>query len=86
MDRPYGDECDMETAYYNLTGVRILALGARGAAILVEQPLLSYLLQTGFLGICGTPGFVFFRADDCTVAGTPYQGARMDRYVAVDCP
>ncbi len=81
MDRPYGDEGDMETAYYNtlarLTGMRILALAARGAAILVEQPLLSYLLlQTGFLGICGAPGFVLFRADDCTAAGTPYQKAR----------
>ena len=68
-----------------LTGMRILALGARGAAILVEQLLLSYLLlQTGFLGICGTPGFVLFRADDCTAAGTPYQKARA--HVTVDRP
>ena len=63
MDRPYGDEGDMETAYYNtlarLTGMRILALAARGAAILVEQPLHSYFFckrgswaSVGPLGSC----------------------------------
>ena len=77
---PYGDEADEDTAYYNrlarLMVDRMLKLVAGGAMILLEQPLLSYLLLFRELqGLMGMPGIFLLRADDC-MSGTPYMKPR----------
>ncbi len=77
MLKPCGDEMLPEVKACNdmmrLMCRRILGLLAKGAHVLVENPLLSYLfLQTEMAALIGSPEFVSARADQC-MSGTPYQ-------------
>ena len=86
VDNPSGDERDEETSYYNgmcdLMCSRIWKLVAKGAAVLTEQPLLTYLyLRRVARMFIGAPGVLAFRSDDCMVSGTPgrNQGGGLQR-------
>ena len=80
LDEPMGDPSDPETLHYNkmafLMMERILQLCAKGALILVEQPLFTFLYWfRAVLGFIGMPGVAVWREDDCTY-GTPFKKAR----------
>ena len=76
----HGGSPDPETKYYNdmahLVAARMAILASKGAMILVEQPLMTFLyFFKVFLGFIGAPGVVLFREDDC-MYGTPYMKPR----------
>ena len=77
LDNPYGNESDEEISYYNKMAMvmaqRIIVLASKGAMILVENPLLSYLYMLNeLLGVMGCPGVTVFRENDCTAVGSPW--------------
>ena len=76
MDDPYGwgHQAAEGNKMAGLMIRRILYLLSRGAAILIENPLRSFLwLLAEVAGITGMPGGWLIRADQCAVAGTPFQ-------------
>ena len=80
-DNPWGDEADESVkkgnAVARITIVRMLQVMAKGGAILVENPLLSFFWWLPeVLTIIGMPGMFLIRMDDC-MFGEPYRKARL---------
>ena len=78
---PSGDERDGDIAYYNdmadLMYSRLWVLASNGAAMLTEQPLLSYLyLRRVHRGFLGAPGVLCLRSHGCMASGNPWQKPR----------
>ena len=52
---------------------RMQRLASKGACIIIENPLMSYLWKIEEMqGLTGSPGFVLSRLDHCAY-GTPYK-------------
>ena len=75
-DNPYGwtDEARSANKLVVLMIRRALMLISLGAAVIIENPLLSYMwLLQEVAGLGGMPGTYLTRIDQCMTAGTPYQ-------------